>query len=139
MDKRKKSCILIIIIALVLSGFILIYRATNTASADTESGWKMIFYKSSDSWYGLLVCDKTSSGAVGTIEAEVTIDGKSMDYSAISPRKDSLGLFRRYLIGADKKVIYPIMDHGDKPKSATAYIKWNGNDTDGIATIEFKE
>lgn len=138
MDKRKKSCILIIILALAASAGIMAYRATCTASIDTESGWKMIFYQNNDSWYGILVCDRTSDGSVGTVDADVTIDGQEMGYITIKPADDYAGLIKRYLIGANKKYAYEICALGSKPKSAVALVSWDAKDTNGTATIEYK-
>lgn len=140
MDKRKKSCIIIIIVALLITGFIAVYRATNTRNVNSESGWRIVICKTGDSWEGLLVCDKTHTGSVGTVKADVTVDGERLTYTDIKPEENVLGFADRYLCGINKKYTYTIFTlDPEAPKSITAKIEWDGSDTEGMATIEYKK
>ena len=91
MDKRKKSCIIIIVIALIVTGFMAVYRATNTRSVKSESGWRIVVCKVSEGWEGFLVCDKTHTGSVGTVKADVTMGGEHLLYTDIKPEENVLG------------------------------------------------
>ena len=140
MDKRKKSCIIIIVIALIVTGFMAVYRATNTRSVKSESGWRIVVCKVSEGWEGFLVCDKTHTGSVGTVKADVTMGGEHLLYTDIKPEENVLGFAGRYLHGISKKYTYTIFKPTPElPKSITAKVEWDGSDTEGMATIEYNK